>query len=299
MIGAVFDMQSLRDHLERVKTTLTIDHKYPTLPIGIGLLPFVVDINQVLPIIAQYRPAIVWLFAAREFADYEVWARQIRAVSPESKIWVQVGSVSTAVSVAHICAPDALVLQGSDAGGHGLEHGASIISLLPEATDVLRAEGFGSIPLIAAGGVVDGRGIAGALALGAAGVVMGTRFLGAKETEMHPKYREAVLQARDGALSTVRAKVFDELKGENMWPELYDGRALATDSYRDHKKGVGIVKIRKSYAEAASEEDGGYGGRAAVWAGAGVGLVNEVGGAADIVKEVRDEAKSVIDRLKA
>jgi nitronate monooxygenase len=315
MLGAVFDkqaskfsMQTLVDQLSEARKTLSSVPTIPapdppksTLPLGIGLLPFVSDLDDAMTVVAEYRPAIVWLFAVHEFADFGVWATKVRAASPQSKIWVQVGTVSAAVEIARLCSPalDGLVLQGSDAGGHGFEHGASIVSLLPEATDVLHANGFGSLPLIAAGGIVDGRGVAAALALGAAGVVMGTRFLGARETDLHPSYREAVLKARDGALSTVRAKVFDELKWENMWPDLYDGRALATESYRDHRVGVDIKRIRERYYEAAAREDEGFGGRAAVWAGSGVGLVNEVMGATEIVKEVREEAKSVIDRLKA
>src|SRR5437763_563577 len=78
--------------------------------------------------------------------------------------------------------PDVLVMQGLDAGGHGWEKGAGVISLVPEAVDALEENGFAHIHVLAAGGIVDGRGVAAALALGAEGVVMGTRFLGALET---------------------------------------------------------------------------------------------------------------------
>jgi len=312
MLGGVFDMetllysmQTLRDQLEAARLLLSDTNTTPafdnngTMPLGVGLLPFVTDLDQALGIVSDFRPAIVWIFVTHEFADFGIWATRIRATSPHSKIWVQVGTVSMAVEVAQICAPDALIIQGSDAGGHGFKRGASIISLLPEAIDVLRANGFGAIPLIAAGGIVDGRGAAAALALGAAGIVMGTRFLAAPETDVPPSYREAVLRAKDGAVSTIRSEIFDNLVFDTMWPDLYNGRALVSESYHDDQAGVDIEKIRKLHREAAAKDDNGFGGRTATWAGAGVGLVNEVKGAADIVKEVRDGARDVIQKLKA
>ena len=132
----------------------------------------------------------------------------MRAASPRSKIWIQVGSVAAAVAVASSAhPPDVLVIQGLDAGGHGLARGAGIISLLPEVADALSAIGkpASDIPLIAAGGIADGRGAASALALGAAGVVMGTAFLGSSEIDLpDARYQAAVLRdagrrAADGA----------------------------------------------------------------------------------------------------
>ncbi|KAI1379821.1 inosine monophosphate dehydrogenase [Hypoxylon crocopeplum] len=304
MIGSIMDVDALEVKLERARAAFASDPKLgsrSTLPIGCGALAFISDMDRAMPVLEKYKPVILWLFAAKEFDDYGTWARAIRQRSPETKVWIQVGSVTAALQVAKICSPDVLVLQGADAGGHGFERGAGIISLLPEATDVLGANGFGDIPLVAAGGIADGRGVAAALALGAAGVVMGTRFLAAAETVLHPQYRAAVLKAKDGALSTVRAEVFDQLRGPNIWPALYNGRALATDSYIDSVNGVDIEKIRELYKEASADEDKGFGKnpRAAVWASASVGIVNDVKPAAEIVHEVRDAATSILSCLAA
>lgn len=301
MVAAI-DMELMARQLEGARKALSeVSTNNKTLPLGVGFLPFATDIDAAISIVSEYRPAMVWIFTTHTFADFGVWANRIRTASPCSKIWVQTGTVSAALEIASICSPnlDAIVLQGSDAGGHGFEHGASIISLLPEATEVLHANGLGHLPLIASGGIVDGRGVAAALALGGAGVVMGTRFLATPESNIHPAYQKAVLMAKDGALSTVRAKVFDELKGKNIWPALYNGRALATESYQDHKRGVDIERLIELHSEAAANEDGGFSGRAAVWAGAGVGLVNEVMSASDIVKQVQNETKAIISKLKA
>lgn len=304
LIGGLFNMDDLRAQLKIASEAFKQDSQLSslkTLPVGVGLLPFVVKIEDALPVIKDFRPTVIWLFAAKELDDYAEWAKKVRSVSPETKIWIQVGSVAAALQVAKQTNTDALCLQGADAGGHGFEKGAGIISLLPETSDTLARNGFGHISLVASGGVVDGRGVAAAYALGAHGVVMGTRFLASKEVAIHPKYQAAVLEARDGGQATTRSKLFDELRGPNIWPELYDGRSLVVKSYADWKGGMGIEEIRKLHNQAVEADDKGFQeglkGRAAIWAGTGVGLVNEVQSAGEIARSARDEAKGILERI--
>jgi len=100
------------------------------------------------------------------------------------------------------------------------------VSLIPEVADALRAAGLPDIPLVAAGGITDGRGNAAALALGVSGVVMGTRSLGAEEANVPPSFRRAIFEASDGGEVTAWCRAFDAMWGHNMWPPLYDGRCL-------------------------------------------------------------------------
>jgi nitronate monooxygenase len=288
LIGAIMS-GDLEKELAIAADALKSSQPSEILPIGVGLLPFVVNLDSVLPILQKHQPAVVWLFAAKELDDYTAWAMKIREVCPNSRIWIQTGTVGAAVKIAQSTNPDALVLQGADAGGHGFERGASIVSLLPEATDVLKANKLGHIPLLCSGGIADARGAAAAFALGASGVVLGTRFLAARETNAPSGYRELVLATNDGAQSTVRSKLFDNVKGPNIWPEAYDGRSLVTESYTDHTRGVDIEQIREKHNKAVTGEDSGFGAtnRANVWAGASVGLVNKLQDAAEIVEEVR------------
>ena len=302
-IGSVSSIPDLTANLAACEAALPRHGPNNLLPIGVGLLPFILDLDAALPVLARYRPATVWLFATAQLADYAKCARRIREASPGSQIWIQTGSVSAAVAIAEQARPDVLCIQGLDAGGHGLEKGAGLTSLLPEVADALVAAGHGDIALVAAGGLAEGRGAAAAFALGAQGVVMGTRFLGALETALHPAFRAAVLAAGDGGQNTVRAKVFDELRGPNIWPEGYDGRSILSESYSDHIGGVGMEEIRRLHADAAKGEDGGYGvdgkGRTAMWAGTGVGLVRREQGAAEIVEEVRREVGEALRTAQA
>lgn len=309
-IGTVNNMSETEQHLEEAKSLLSASGHFPqkhgVLPVGVGFLLFIAKLDECVDVVMKHKPAIVWLFGAKKLPDYATWTREMRMASPGSKIWVQVGSVAAAVEVVKTSQPDVLNVQGIDAGGHGFEKGAGVISLLPEVADALAKEfPSGKIPLMAAGGIVDGRGVAAAYALGASGVVMGTRFLASKEVMVpHKKCQDAIIATKDGGQNTVRAKVFDELRGPNLWPEVYDGRSIVTESYKDHKEGKDVEHLRKLLAEAAKGEGKGFGdgnvaGRATVWAGTGVGLVNEVRTASEIVNEVRKDARMAMDRCQS
>jgi len=222
-----------------------------------------------------------------------------------TKIWIQVGSVSEAVGVCKTCHPDVLVLQGVDAGGHGLNKGAGLTSLVPEVIDTLQNLVARCIvpkmpTIVAAGGIAEGRGVAAALALGAEGVVMGTRYLAAKEAEITEGYKAEVLRARDGGQTTVRSSVYDNLRGTTGWPDAYGGRGVVNQSYFDAMAGMSWDENKKLYGEATKAGDSGWGeaGRLTAYAGTSVGLVNKLQTAKEITEEVREEAKKVVRRLQ-
>lgn len=278
----------LRDNTQKGETDI--------LPIGVGVIVFAMSVSSFLPLVAKHRPAIVWL-SFGEATHFKSWTEGIRATSPRTKIWVQVGTVSAALETARACHPDVLVLQGSDAGGHGHAHSSSIITLIPEVADALVEDGFEGdrrIPLVAAGGIMDGRGVAAAMALGASGVIMGTRFLAAHETDIPEEYRREILSASDGGQSTVRSRVFDEIRSPSVWPGMYDGRCLRNKCYDEWEKGVSIEEIRARVSVTASRaqsEGEDFRDASSLWVGAGVGLVRRVEKAGDIVETVREDAR--------
>lgn len=302
-IGSANDFNALETELTSPAITKLPRTSSGHLPIGVGLLLFLIKQDEAMAVLRKHRPAVVWLFAASETADYASWVKQARQASPGSLLFVQTGSVRDAVQIAREAAPDVLVVQGADAGGHGLAKSAGLLSLLPEVQDALAREGLEGVKVVGSGGITDGRGAAAALALGAEGVVMGTRFLGARETSIDPTWREAVLQAKDGGRETVKSMLFDELRGPSIWPNGYDGRGIANESSEDFEKGVGIDQVRQLYAEASQHEDKGFGvggkGRAAMWAGTGVGLVAKEQSAAEIVNEVREGAVKALEAARS
>jgi nitronate monooxygenase len=305
-LGAGTDVSTLSFLLQTTKTFLQSSPipKTPPgiLPVGIGFICWGVELSTACQIIRDepLKPAAVWLFAPKEQDDLIAWSEGIRKASNgKTKIWIQVGTVAMAVHAAKSCRADVLVIQGSDAGGHGLAQSSSIISLLPECADALAKEGLGYIPLIAAGGIVDGRGLAAALTLGASGISMGTRFLASPESNIANGYRNEVLRVRDGGTSTVRTSVYDKLRGTTGWPAIYNGRGVLNHSFWDHAKGMDEAENKKLYEEALKQGDAGWGekGRITAYAGTGVGLISAVNPAGEIVKEVLEESRGILDRV--
>ena len=118
----------------------------------------------------------------------EAAAHVARVHDAGAKAIVQVGSVGEAREAA-AAGSDVIVAQGLEAGGH-VRGTTPLFSLLPAVVEACRPT-----PVAAAGGIVDGRGLAAALALGAAGVLMGTRFLASIEINIHPEYRRRLLES--------------------------------------------------------------------------------------------------------
>jgi nitronate monooxygenase len=185
--------------------------------------------------------------------------------------------------------PDAIVAQGTEAGGHGADR--ALMPLLPAVVDV--AEG---IPVLAAGGIAEGRGLAAALALGAAGALVGTRFYAAEESLGHPAAKARLVAASGDA--TLRTTVFDTVRGIE-WPRPYTGRALQNDfSTLWHGRDVELARhpeIRERYQTATTTADF---DTALIWAGQGVDAITDVEPAHAIMERLISEAHAAVDRLR-
>ncbi len=299
-IGAGNDLGTLDQDLEQAASLIRDDQKLGCihketviLPVGFGVLNWGADLDLAVAAVQKWTPAAVWLFAPHEVQDLAKWTSKLRLHGKQkTKIWVQTGTVDDALAIARTCNPDVLVVQGNDAGGHGLQIGASIITLLPEVRDELRKHGLGNIPLVAAGGIGDGRGAAASLVLGAEGVVLGTRLLATTEAKISRGYQNAVLEARDGGINTIRTKVYDQLRGTTDWPNHYAGRGVINQSFLDHKAGLSMKANTTLYEQDLKRGDDGFGpqGRLTTYAGTVVGLVTNVKGAYDVVREVQTGA---------
>lgn len=296
-------MSTLSEEFEKSKTLLKVQSTNETMPIGVGFLVWAGDelLQQAIPMVQKYKPAAVWLFAPKEKQQLSHWTSEMRRVTAgKTKIWIQIGTVADAREVTASCKPDVLVVQGTDAGGHGLNQGASLITLLPEVdhavSEVSESAGLTKPQLIGTGGLMHGRGIAAALTLGASGVCIGTRYLATPEAKIAKGYQDAVLQAADGGITTARGKLYDALRGTTDWPEQYGGRGVLNDSWFDSSSGMSFEENKRLYDEALKRGDDGWGSQARLttYAGTGVGLVSEVKPAGAITVEMRQEALRVL-----
>ncbi|KAK9894165.1 inosine monophosphate dehydrogenase [Cystobasidium minutum MCA 4210] len=301
-LGAGSDTSKLDDMFEGVKALLRdkLETKDGLLPVGVGFLNWGADLEEAVEAVAKYKPCAVWFFAARKDEDMVEWTTRMRQASPKTHVWIQVSTVKAAVDITTKCQPDVLVVQGTDAGGHGLtDSAASIVTLVPEVIDTLSRHKLDKLPrIIAAGGIMDGRGVAAAMTLGAEGVVMGTRFLASQEANIAQGYQKAVLESSDGGMTTVRTSVYDQLRGTTDWPPGYGGRGIINQSYHDSLTGMTFEDNKKLYDAALQMGDQGWGerGRLTTYAGTGIGLTSDVKAASDIVREVRAEASLILQR---
>jgi len=178
---------------------------------------------------------------------------------------------------------DAIICEGTESGGHVGE--TTTMCLTPQVVDAV------SVPVIAAGGVADGRGLAAIFALGAEGVQIGTRFLSAKECNVHQNYKNRVLKANDTDTAVTGRKTghpvrvlknklvnkFKELDKINAQPEDYEELG------------------RGALYRAAILGDVDYG---SVMSGQIAGLVNKEQTCSEIIVEMFDEAETIINDLK-
>ncbi|GAB6107068.1 enoyl-[acyl-carrier-protein] reductase FabK [Fusibacter bizertensis] len=174
---------------------------------------------------------------------------------------------------------DALIAEGTEAGGHIGE--LTTMALVPQVVDAVQ------IPVVAAGGIADGRGAAAAFMLGADGIQVGTRFLVAHECNVHANYKEMVIDAKDTS-SVVSGR-----------PTGHPVRILKNKLYRQYcdleKKGASVEELEAIGAgalkKAAVDGDIVYG---SVMAGQVAGLVKKMQPAKEIVDEIFDECNAII-----
>lgn len=187
---------------------------------------------------------------------------------------------------------DAIVAQGAEAGGHRSlldDAGGEIplvgtFALVPQ---VVRAVG---VPVVAAGGVMDGRGLAAALVLGAAGVQMGTRFLVSAESGAPPAHRERIRAARDTDTAITRAISGRPARGiRNRLMETLE--AAGPPALGWPRQGRAAAALRAA-AAAAGDADA-----MVLWAGQAAGLAGPPVPAGEIVREVVAEAEAVLREL--
>jgi nitronate monooxygenase len=305
-IGAGNDASTLEHELQQSKLALTVGSKDDILPVGVGFLLWAGDklLQDTLPILERHVPAAIWLFAPENPNQLVHWTNECRRVTNnKTKIWIQIGTVNEAYQAMRTCSPEVLVVQGNDAGGHGLGKCAGLMTLLPEVDDTLSNcchDDRNTKPvLIAAGGITEGRGVAAALALGAMGVVMGTRYLACPEANISKGYQDAVLKGMDGGINTARGKLYDSLRGTTDWPERYGGRSLLNQSWHDAAKGMSFEENKRRHDEALKLGDAGWGenARLTTYAGTGIGLINGIKPAAGITRDVGKDAVAVMKRL--
>jgi NAD(P)H-dependent flavin oxidoreductase YrpB (nitropropane dioxygenase family) len=250
-------------------------------PFGVNLLLHGADDEQVRAVL-EARPAVLSTAWSRDDQDL----RTIFASAHDASVKVMhmVPTVADAASAAEAGA-DVIVAQGTDGGGHiGLVGTAVIVPMVVREVD--------PIPVLAAGGIADGRGLAAMLAFGASGVLVGTRFLATTESPLHETFKRAIV-ASDGA-DTIVTDLADIMAGVD-WPgavervarnrivERWLGRSNELRRRRDE------VQARMSDARRRGDFE-----ESIVYWGQSAGLIQEVVPVAQVVTDMVSEAEEIL-----
>jgi nitronate monooxygenase len=182
---------------------------------------------------------------------------------------------------------DILVAQGTEAGGHGASR--TTLDIVPAIVDLAA----GRVPVVAAGGIADGRGLAAMMMLGASGVLLGTRFYASQEADGAEEAKKRICAAKSG--STTRSIIFD-MSRNNVWPAPFNGRCLVNDHARRWMgREIELLQNMKSVTvEYAAARTAGDFDIAAVIAGEAVGLIHDIPKAAEIVDRLVTEADQIM-----
>ncbi|TEB05518.1 Nitronate monooxygenase [Pelotomaculum schinkii] len=260
----------LRDQLHRAR-------QLTNKPFGVNVMlrsPFVDEVMKLL----EAEPVAVVTTGAGNPGKY---------VPPLRKVGTKVIPVVSSVALAKRLirsGVDALIAEGMESGGHIGE--ISTMALVPQVVDAV------DIPVIAAGGVYDGRGLIAALSLGAVGVQMGTRFICAAECTVHPKVKEMVIKSKDRDTAVSGASTGHPVRAL---------RNKLTRKYEEmEKNNAPVEEIEKlgagSLRQAMVEGDVVYG---TVMSGQVSAMVQRVQPAGEIMQEVLSHAVEVLDHLNS
>ncbi|MDP2130814.1 MAG: nitronate monooxygenase [Erythrobacter sp.] len=246
--------------------------------VGIGFITWALaERPATLDWALDQSPAAVFL----SFGDPKPFASRVRRAG--CPLIIQIQSVDDAKRALDVGA-DILVAQGSEAGGHGAAR--ATLPLVPAVVDVA-----GTVPVLAAGGIADGRGLAAAFMLGASGAVCGTAFFATEESMAHPAAKTAACRSHGG--ETRRGRVFDHARGLN-WPQGWTLRARGNpfEQAWTGRESELTELHRSAYAEAFANGDTDM---MAVIVGEAVDLVKSVRPASAIVSDIVTDAARLLD----
>lgn len=257
---------------EWVREEIRKTKKLTKKPFGLNIMLLNPNADEIARIAVEERVKVVITGAGNPGKYIKMWKENNILVFPV------IPSVALAIRMERAGA-DAVIAEGGEAGGHVGE--LTTMSLIPQVVDAV------NIPVLAAGGIADGRGLAAAWMLGASGFQIGTRFLVAYECNVHKNYKQKILNAKD--TSTI---VTGRPAGH---PVRIIKNRLARDFQQLDKKNASLEEYeelgKNSLCRAAREGDMDYG---SIMAGQSAGLVKKEQTCREIIEEVFLEAKKLI-----
>lgn len=243
-------------------------------PFGVNIMLQSPHADEVAQVVAEEKVPVVTTGAGSPSKYMEMW------IAAGIKVIPVIASVAMAKKMEK-CGATAVVAEGQESGGHIGE--LTTMAIVPQVVDAV------NIPVIAAGGIADGRGVAAAFMLGASGVQLGTRFLVAKECGVHQNYKDAVLKANDiSTVTTGRRFGGNTCRSiKNSFTRNFIKSEYAPDATPESVANLGVGALRMAAVEGDAKNG-------CLLAGQISGLVNKEQTAAEIVTEIFDEAEKLL-----
>lgn len=241
-------------------------------PIGVNVMLMSPFVGDVATVIAEEHVEVVTTGAGDPSAHVDLWKNAGCRVIPV------IPSVALAKRMERAGA-DAVIAEGGESGGHIGE--LATMPLVPQVADAV------SIPVIAAGGIADGRGVAASLMLGASGVQIGTRFLTAKECGIHQHYKDLVLKAGDTSTIVTGRRLGHPVRSLKTPYSRNYAKMEYTDISAEDLEALGVGSLRKAAVD-GNEKEGCY------IAGQIAGMVNREQTAAEILDEIMAQTEQVL-----
>ena len=246
---------------------------------GVGFQSWAVDIDTVERALV-HKPKAVML----SFGDPRPFLAPIRHAG--AALIIQATDLEEARQAVDVGA-DVIVAQGTEGGGHGARSGRSTLPFVPIVVDMVAPT-----PVLAAGGIADGRGVAAALALGAAGALIGTRFQASAEALVDPSIAKAIIEGCGE--NTERSTVLDIARGSS-WPSKYPARTLGhpfLEMWRGREDDLAADANAKAAYQVGVER--GELLPLPAWASEAADLIRELSPAAELVERLSAEAEEVL-----
>lgn len=252
-------------------------------PFGVNVFMIPPLVEAVLPVLIEERPAAVYADILFDLDPElcKVFFTPLKAAG--IKVIVKASTLKDAM-VAEEAGADLVIAKGWEGGGHVTPE--ATMALLPLVTQAL------SIPVVGSGGIADGRGMAAAIALGADGIEMGTRFLCSEECPIHQNAKDAILAQQDNQSVIILSSIMEPCR---QIPNAFSDELLALEANNPVKDVEGILREKFGPCLKNGMHDGDTEG-GSVMSGMIAPLVTEIKPAAEIIDTVIAECKEVIAR---
>lgn len=270
--GGLGIISAASGNVEQIAEQIDLARTLTDKPFGVNIMLMGANIDAIAELVAEKKVAVVTTGAGNPAKYIDMW----------HKAGIKVIPVISTVAMAALMeqsGADAVVAEGTESGGHVGE--MTTMALVPQVCDAVK------IPVVAAGGIADGRGLAAAVMLGACGVQIGTRFLAAAECSIHPEYKARVLKAKDTSTVVTGKRLGHPVRSlKSPFSRAY-AKVEYTDISDEDLEAMAVGTLRAAVADGDPK-------RGCFLAGQIAGLVNKEQPAGEMVEEIMAQAEQLL-----